>query len=153
MNSQTGTRRAVRSRRLALRGIFKRNSPDRGTFRARTLVGPLLLVVLASCMTGPTMADRIEAAFQPTIRPGEAFKFPSEHHLTLSGDYGLPSGTYQVVFTCAGEVDYRIDDRAGRRNGKCLTTGVSNSVTESNVAGPGTLGIAIVRGEVDVKVR
>lgn len=99
------------------------------------------------------MAEQIEASYQPTIRPGQTFTLPSEHHVTLSGDYGLPSGTYQVLFVCAGEVDYRVDDRGGRRNGKCLTTGVSNSVTESNVLGPGTLGIAIVRGTIDVKVR
>ena len=100
----------------------------------------------------PTAAD-IEAAFQPTIRPGQAFALPSEHHLTLSGDYTLPAGTYRVDFVCAGEVDYRIDDQSGRRNGKCVTTGVSNSVTEPIVVGPGTLGIAIVAGTVDVKLK
>jgi hypothetical protein len=133
--------------------MFAGAAPGQGSIATRVLVGPLLLIVLASCQASPTMAERIAESYQPTIRPGETFKFPSEHHLTLSGEYGLPPGMYRVEFTCAGEVDYRIDDREGRRNGKCLTTGVSNSVTEWNVAGPGALGIAIVRGDVDVKVR
>ena len=114
---------------------------------------PLLLTLIACGL--PTFPDShaINAAGDPTIRPGQSFKFPSEHHLTLSGDYGLPSGTYQVIFTCAGVVDYRIEDRNGLRNGRCQTTGVSNSVTEPNVVGPGTLGIAIVDGIVDVRLR
>ena len=63
--------------------------------------------------------------------------------MTLSGDYGLPAGRYAVVFTCFGEVDYRIDEASTRRNGKCKATGLSNSVTEHGVSGPATLGIAI----------
>jgi hypothetical protein len=104
-----------------------------------------LLVVLSACgLPAFPTADDYAHAGDPTIRPGQAFKFPSENHLTMSGDYTLPGGTYTVDFGCGGEVDYRIDDQSGRRNGKCVVTGVSNTATEPNVVGPGTLGIAIV---------
>ena len=126
------------------------------TYRFRLLVAPALLVALGACTMGgpaqPTAADYARA-MAPTIRPGEAFKLPSEHHLTLSGDYTLPGGCYRVDFVCAGEVDYRIDDQSGKRNGRCVTTGVSNSATEPGVVGPGLLGIAIVSGTIDVKLK
>ena len=113
------------------------------TYRYRLLVAPALLVALGACTMGgpaqPTAADYARA-MAPTIR-------------TLSGDYTLPGGTYRVDFVCAGEVDYRIDDQSGKRNGRCVTTGVSNSAAEPGVVGPGLLGIAIVSGTIDVKLK
>jgi hypothetical protein len=112
---------------------------------SRAVVALLLILVLAACgvPVAPTDEDYAHAN-DPTIRPGQAFRFPSENHVTLPGDYTLPSGTYRVDFGCAGEVDYRIDDQSGRRNGKCVQTGLSNTASEPSVTGPGTLGIAIV---------
>jgi hypothetical protein len=95
----------------------------------------------AGCAGLPAAPDGLPEP--PSIRPGQTFRPEAGHHITLSGDYGLPGGTYAVVFTCFGEVDYRIEDRNGQRNGKCKVTGVSNSVTEHRVTGPATLGIAI----------
>jgi hypothetical protein len=108
----------------------------------RSVVVVPLLVVLAGC-SSPLFpdADAIARSFEPTIRPDEAFKWPSEHHVTLSGEYRLPAGSYQVDFTCTGEVHYRIDERAGTRHGKCVVTGLSNRTVEPSVVGPGILAI------------
>ena len=99
-----------------------------------------LLAMLAACAPMPSAPTGVEG---PSLRPGQSFGRESGHHLTLSGDYGLPAGTYAVVFTCFGEVGYRIDTQSGTRNGKCKVTGLSNSVIEHGISGPGTLGIAI----------
>src|SRR3982750_3612771 len=100
-----------------------------------------VVMLSAGCVGWPAAPDgRPES---PSIRPGQTFRPEGGHHITVSGDYGLPAGTYAVVFTCFGEVDYRIEDRNGQRNGKCKVTGTSNSVTEHGVTGPAVLGIMI----------
>jgi hypothetical protein len=126
------------------------------TVLCRACLALTLLVSLAACTMGgpvsPTAADYARA-LEPTIRPGETFRFPSEHHLTLSGSYGLPTGAFQLVFVCTDEAGYQIDVQAGRKNGTCARTGTSNSITEQGVIGPGTLTITIVAGTIDVMVK
>lgn len=115
----------------------------------------LLAVLTSGCSPWPTAAD-LQDAFKPTISPGATIPLGSDQHITGSGDFGLPAGTLTIFFGCAGEVNYRIDERGGNsRHGKCKTTGVSNTATEIGVIGPGTLALAMVNvGDfVNVSVR
>ena len=120
------------------------NLRKRATTWVRSAGITVALLMSGCAFTGPTAAD-IENASRATINPGGTIGVGSDHHITASGDYGLPAGTLTVLFGCAGEVNYRIDERDGHsRYGKCKTTGVSNTASETSVAGPGTLALAIV---------
>jgi len=74
-----------------------------------------------------------------------------EHRRMVATDsllgVGHPARRYRDAFALARW------GLSGQRNGKCVTTGQSNSVTEPGVVGPGTPGIAVVRGTIDMKLK